>query len=297
MSESLQPSQFQRIASRRAEIGGGIGIDRVMPSRQRRSIGAWCFLDHAGPAQIEPGHGLMVGAHPHIGLQTFTWMIAGEIEHRDSLGNVQVIRPGQVNLMTAGNGITHTEESLPDERQLHAAQLWIALPRAHAAIAPAFENYPELPRWSEAGIDFTLLAGSMRGYISPCRIYSPLVGVDIACSVRASTTVYLEPAFEHGLLVLEGGATINGEAVVPNELVYLAPGLSHIELSLADDSRALLIGGQPLDQEIVMWWNFVGTDKAGIAQAQRDWEAGSPRFGHVEGYEHTRLTAPALVWK
>ncbi|MGI1072942.1 pirin family protein, partial [Pseudomonas aeruginosa] len=119
---------LQRVTARAAEIGGGITVSRLMPSRQRRMIGAWCFLDHAGPAEFEPGGGLAVGPHPHIGLQTFTWMIQGEALHRDSLGNVQVIRPGQVNLMTAGHGIAHTEESLPDERHAHAAQLWIALP-------------------------------------------------------------------------------------------------------------------------------------------------------------------------
>ncbi|EME4770950.1 pirin family protein, partial [Pseudomonas aeruginosa] len=112
---------LQRVTARAAEIGGGITVSRLMPSRQRRMIGAWCFLDHAGPAEFEPGGGLAVGPHPHIGLQTFTWMIQGEALHRDSLGNVQVIRPGQVNLMTAGHGIAHTEESLPDERHAHAA--------------------------------------------------------------------------------------------------------------------------------------------------------------------------------
>ncbi|MBF2979098.1 pirin family protein, partial [Pseudomonas aeruginosa] len=142
---------LQRVTARAAEIGGGITVSRLMPSRQRRMIGAWCFLDHAGPAEFEPGGGLAVGPHPHIGLQTFTWMIQGEALHRDSLGNVQVIRPGQVNLMTAGHGIAHTEESLPDERHAHAAQLWIALPYEQRDIAPAFDHHPDLPRWQEQG--------------------------------------------------------------------------------------------------------------------------------------------------
>lgn len=142
---------LQRVTARAAEIGGGITVSRLMPSRQRRMIGAWCFLDHAGPAEFEPGGGLAVGPHPHIGLQTFTWMIQGEALYRDSLGNVQVIRPGQVNLMTAGHGIAHTEESLPDERHAHAAQLWIALPYEQRDIAPAFDHHPDLPRWQEQG--------------------------------------------------------------------------------------------------------------------------------------------------
>src|SRR6185312_12311610 len=167
---------IQRISSRHAEVGG-IPINRLMPSRQRRMIGAWCFLDHAGPAVFAPGTGMRVGPHPHIGLQTFTWMIKGEVLHRDSLGNEQIIRPGQVNLMTAGHGIAHTEESLSTENSLHAAQLWIALPPEASNCAPAFDHHPDLPVWSDSGCDFTLLAGNYKGYSAPARLYSPLVGM------------------------------------------------------------------------------------------------------------------------
>ncbi|GAA4342690.1 pirin family protein [Pigmentiphaga soli] len=290
------PAPVERIAARRAEIGGEVAVDRVLPVRHRRTIGAWCFLDHAGPARFEPGRGMHVGAHPHIGLQTFTWMIEGEVLHRDSLGNVQPIRPGEVNLMTAGNGISHTEDSQPDQRVLHAAQLWIALPPGHDTIAPAFDHYPELPRWRDGGVDFTLLAGSLAGRKAPCRVYSPLVGVDLSCGGAARPSIPLDPAFEHGLLVLEGGATVEGGHFDANELAYLPPGRHALEPALAAGSRALLIGGVPIDHPIVIWWNFVATDKTRITQAQRDWEAGHARFGTVAGREDSRLAAPPLPW-
>ena len=170
---------IEKIEARAADLGNGMVIRRALPSRQRRMVGAWCFLDHAGPVAFEPGHGMNVGAHPHTALQTFSWLIEGEVLHRDSLGNAQVIRPGQVNLMTAGRGIVHTEESLPGERGLHLAQLWIALPSSHADCEPAFDHYPELPRWEAGGSTFTLLAGSFAGHTAPGKLHSPLVGIDI----------------------------------------------------------------------------------------------------------------------
>lgn len=292
---TAENSGIERIESRTAQIGGGISVDRVLPVRQRRRIGAWCFLDHAGPARFEPGEGMLVEAHPHIGLQTFTWLIEGEALHRDSLGNEQVLRPGQVNLMTAGIGISHTEESLPDQRVLHAAQLWIALPPGKQEIPPAFDHYPDLPRWSEAGVDFTLLAGSHAGHTAPTRVHTPLVGMDLQSPTDASLRLALEPGFEHGLLVLEGSAQVDGQRFATNELAYLPKGHAELALSAEAGSRLLLIGGEPPTDDITIWWNFVGS-KAAIAQAQRDWEAGSARFGSVRGYENRRLVAPPVPW-
>ncbi len=155
-------------------------------------IGAWCFLDHAGPAEFEPGGGLGRGPHPHIGLQTFTWMIRGEALHRDSLGNVQVIRPGQVNLMTAGHGIAHTEESLPDERHAHAAQLDRAALRA-ARHRPGLRPSSRPAALAGAGVTFTLLAGALAGRQAPCRLYSPLLGADLACHDASTLQLTLDP--------------------------------------------------------------------------------------------------------
>ena len=287
---------IERIASRQAHIGGGIAIDRVLPVRTRHRIGAWCFLDHAGPARFEPGDGMLVEAHPHIGLQTFTWMIEGEALHRDSLGNEQVLRPGQVNLMTAGRGISHTEESLPDQRVLHAAQLWIALPPGKHDIEPAFDHYPDLPAWTQDGVAVTLLAGSFAGRAAPARVYTPLVGLDLQSPREAAPALALDPAFEYGFMVLEGSMTLGGEVFGANELAYVAPGAASAHPELAAGSRLLLIGGTPPTDEITIWWNFVGS-RPDIARAQADWMARSPRFGSVAGYEDRRLTPPPLPWK
>ncbi|NYT61037.1 pirin family protein [Alcaligenaceae bacterium] len=286
---------IQRISARHAEVGG-IPINRLMPSRQRRTIGAWCFLDHAGPAQFAPGAGMRVGPHPHIGLQTFTWMIKGEVLHRDSLGNEQIIRPGQVNLMTAGRGIAHTEESLSTEDTLHAAQLWIALPPEASACAPAFEHHPNLPSWSTDGCDFTLLAGSYNTHHAPARLYSPLVGMDLFSTMGADIHLPLNPEFEYGLLMLEGQAEINKQRFAIDELAYLGHSNTQLHLQLSPGSRAILLGGEPCTEEILIWWNFVGHSKAEIAQAQHDWEAGNERFGAISGYDGPRLTAPPLPW-
>ena len=285
-----------RIAARTAEIGGGVPVARTLPSRLKRTIGAWCFLDHAGPARFAPGGGLRVGPHPHTGLQTFTWMLEGEVLHRDSLGHRQLIRPGQVNLMTAGHGISHSEESADGETRLHTAQLWIALPARVAEMAPRFDHYPELPRWQAQGVESVLLVGEFSGRRSPVAVHSPLLGLDLFSAAGAELTLPLDPAFEHGLMPLAGPASAQGEALAADELLYLPPGVRQLQLTLAPGTRALLIGGAPLGEDITIWWNFVGRDKASIAQAQRDWQAGSARFGQVAGFDGPRLDAPPLPW-
>ena len=286
---------IQRLTPRFADIGG-ISVCRLLPTRQRRMIGAWCFLDHAGPASFPPGGGMRVGAHPHTCLQTFTWMIAGEVLHRDSLGNVQTIRPGQVNLMTAGRGIVHTEESLPEERQVHAAQLWIALPFARRHCAPAFEHYPVLPRWEQAGCAFTLLAGEHGGQRSPVGLHSPLLGLELQASAMTCLSLPLRRDFEYGILPLEGEIGIGAARFAQDELAYLGQGRESLDLTMQPGSRLLLLGGEPFAEDVLMWWNFVGFSKAEIAEAQSDWVSGSPRFGEVAGGASQRLAAPALPW-
>lgn len=291
---------LERIASKSSELAEGLTIRRSLPTRQRRMIGAWCFLDHIGPVQFAPGHEMHVGAHPHTGLQTFTWMIEGEILHRDSLGSEQVIRPGQVNLMTAGHGISHTEDSLTQGRRLHAAQLWIALPQAMADCAPAFDHYPDLPTWNQDGNTLTLVAGSHAGRTAPTRLYSPLLGLNIAGPAQAHATLELplDPAFEYGLLPLEGQVTLHpdGEAFAPDELAYLGTGGSQLRLELAPGTRALLLGGAPFEEGIVMWWNFVDSTRDHISLSRAQWEHHDPRFGTVAEGEHRRVPAPPLPW-
>mgnify|MGYP002137406763 CR=1 FL=1 len=197
-------SAFQRLPARKTILGVDTPILRALPHRERRMVGAWCFLDHLGPTQFAPDDGMHVGAHPHIGLQTFTWMIEGEVLHRDSLGNEQVIRPGQVNLMTAGHGISHTEDSAAEGARMHAAQLWIALPDAERERAPSFQHFPELPRLGLGGWDATLLLGELDGQRSPVPSFTPLLGVDLACAAPVDAVLRLRPGFEHGVMVLEG---------------------------------------------------------------------------------------------
>ncbi|KRW61665.1 pirin family protein [Pseudomonas sp. TTU2014-080ASC] len=287
--------QIQRITARGATIGGGIRVSRVLPDAQRKTIGAWCFLDHAGPAEFFGSEGLDVGPHPHIGLQTFTWMIRGEGLHRDSLGNEQMIRPGQVNLMTAGRGIVHTEESPEGERHLHAAQLWIALPKADKDCDPAFDHYPDLPVWVDNGLQFTLVAGAFEGRKAPTRIFSPLMGVDLSWQVSGSSQLSLDKTFEYGVLVLEGSVRINGQDFTANELAFVGRGLTEMDIQAEQGARALLLGGEPFEGPIYLWWNFVGHSKADIQQALADWNSeNTERFGHVPGYNGERLTAPRL---
>ena len=288
--------QIERIATRAAELGEGLVIHRSLPTRQRRMVGAWCFLDHIGPVAFAPGQGMHVGAHPHTCLQTFTWMIEGEILHRDSLGSEQVIRPGQVNLMTAGRGIVHTEDSLSSGGRVHAAQLWIALPSRFADCEPAFDHHPDLPVWSREGCHLTLLAGTQEGRTAPARLYSPLVGLDIHSPQASDLSVPLNPAFEYALLPLEGRVVIEGESFGPDALAYLGMHRTDLRLAFAPGSRVLLLGGEPFGETIVMWWNFVGFSRQAIVQAQREWEGNGPRFGAVKGGENRRLPAPALPW-
>ena len=288
--------QIQRLSARSSDVGG-IPVARLLPQRDRRLIGAWCFLDHAGPAHFAPGEpGLHVGPHPHTSLQTFTWMIAGTVLHRDSLGYEQIIRPGQVNLMTAGRGISHTEDSPEGERNLHAAQLWIALPHAHRDVPPRFDHYPELPRFGLGQVDATLLIGRYADHEAPTLSYSPLLGMDLAWSRQTRQAIALEPTFEYGILPLEGALRIDGERFETDELAYLGIAREAVDIETLGEGRALLIGGRPLDEEITIWWNFVGHSRAEIEQAQRDWNAGDARFGRVVNAQRPRLAPPPIPW-
>ncbi|MAA64321.1 MAG: quercetin 2,3-dioxygenase [Alteromonadaceae bacterium] len=287
---------IHRIVARMADVGG-IPVARSLPSRQRRTIGAWCFLDHAGPAVFKgDSRGLHVGPHPHIGLQTFTWMLEGEVLHRDSLGSEQVIRPGQVNLMTAGSGISHTEESVAGETRLHAAQLWIALPYNDRKTAPRFDHYPYLPQWEEQGAKMTLLVGRFRDHNAQTLAFSPLVGVDLQLETGGEVTLPLRGDYEYGVLPLEGEIRFDDEAFGVDELAYLGAGRGEVAFTAQPGSRALLVGGEPLREDILIWWNFVGHNKSEIAEAQADWESGDARFGRITGFDGPSLVAPPLPW-
>jgi quercetin 2,3-dioxygenase len=285
---------LERIESRESVLGEGLVIRRALPSRGRRMVGAWCFLDHAGPMVYGAGGGIAVGPHPHIGLQTFSWMMDGEIMHRDSLGNEQVIRPGQVNLMTAGRGITHSEDAVNDSPgRIHLAQLWIALPDHARHMDPAFEHHPVLPVVPLDGFDVTVLAGSALGRTSPATVYTPLVGLDVRAEGPAHTSLPLELAFEHAALVLEGAASVEGEALTPGTLLYLGTGRSSLELAAAGPARLLVIGGEPFAEEVLLFWNFVARTADEIETATADWNAGR-RFARDIGSPTRPHDAPPL---
>jgi hypothetical protein len=285
-------TRAERLEARRTLLGDGLEIRRALPNRHRRTVGAWCFLDHAGPADYAAGHGVNVGPHPHIGLQTFSWMIEGTIQHRDSLGCDQWIRPGQVNLMTAGRGIAHSEESPPGvPGRVQLAQLWIALPAQEANRDPAFEHYPQLPVFDRGGFRVTLLAGECSGERSPARVHSPLMGLDLATPGEARTELPLRPGFEHAVLVLEGAADVDGAGLEPGTLLYLGPGRERLSLAARAAARLLVIGGEPMQEDIIIWWNFVARTRVEIERATRDWNEGR-RFGEVRGARSARLVAP-----
>jgi redox-sensitive bicupin YhaK (pirin superfamily) len=285
---------WQRIAARHADLGGGFSIARVLPSATRRTVGAWCFLDHAGPARFAAGAGMRVGPHPHIGLQTFTWMIEGQVLHHDSLGNRQLISPGEVNLMTAGRGIAHSEESVGDQGVVHAAQLWIALPGAQRQCEPAFVHHASMPVARVDGFRATVLAGSAFDLRSPVMLFSELIGVDFVADAAAHTRVELQRHHEHAVLCLRGVARIDGQAIEPGALHYAPPGRDRVELACDGAAQLLLIGGTPFDEALLIWWNFVARTQAEIEEAAADWNAGR-RFGDVLGTALARVPAPSTA--
>lgn len=272
---------LELIPSHEAEVGR-IRVRRALPRRGRRTIGAWCFADHMGPVTVSEDRGLDVGPHPHIGLQTVTWLIAGEALHRDSLGSEQLIAPGQLNLMTAGHGIAHSEEATGrDAGELQGIQLWFAQPEGTRHGPPAFEHLAELPMVDVGAGTATVLVGELAAASSPARRDTDHLGVDL--DLRAGVaTLALDPAHEHGLVVLEGSVRLQGRDVEPGVPAYL--GVGHDELALTSNgpARAMLLGGAPFEDELVMWWNYVGRSRSEVAEAHRAWTAqDSSRFGEV----------------
>lgn len=288
----------QRITASAVTLGEGMPIRRALPTVRRRLIGAWCFLDHFGPSDISAGKGMRVGPHPHIGLQTVTWLLRGEVLHRDSLGNVQVITPGALNLMTAGRGISHSEESpTPHSPEIHGLQLWIALPDAKRAIEPDFAHYPSVPVVNQDGCAISVFVGEWLGERSPAAVHSPLVGACIEAEASAATRLPLRADFEHGVVVTHGEVEVNGERLSPGTLLYLPLGTPELALSNGNDNAGVaLVGGAPLGEEILMWWNFVAREKQEVVQVTRDWNNGTGYLGDVRGYDGARLVAPMPPW-
>lgn len=297
---STTTDQPELLAPREVPLGGprAMTVRRTLPHRDRRMVGAWCFVDHYGPTDLAGRPGMDVPPHPHTGLQTVSWLLEGEVLHRDSLGSTQMITPGQLNLMTAGHGISHSEETPPPAdrttQALFGVQLWVALPAEARGVAPAFEHHADLPVAEVDGARVRVVMGSLAGVTSSATTYSPLVGAEVALRPDAPATLPIDPAFEHGVLAMAGDLEVDGRRVQVGELLYLPPGPGALELRSTGSARVLLIGGEPFEEQIVMWWNFVGSDHDDVATARADWEAAESRFGQVTGYDGGRLAAPAL---
>ena len=280
------------LPAREVPLGGvrAMSVSRTLPTKTIPLIGAWCFLDQMGPERVE----MRVRPHPHIGLQTVTWPLAGQIRHRDNLGTDTVLKPGQLNLMTSGAGVSHSEYSLGIDAVLHGLQLWVALPAAAAHGPAGFEQHVDLPVLEHDGLRAIVFVGELGDVRSPAAVHSPLVGADLTIERRTTTTLPLRPDFEHGVLLLEGNLTVGGVALEAGPLLYLGTGRSSLEVESTTGARFVLIGGEPFPDELVMWWNFVGRSHEEIVTARDDWEGRSERFGQVAGHGTDRIPAPPM---
>jgi redox-sensitive bicupin YhaK (pirin superfamily) len=248
-----------------------------------------------GPVAVTPTHGLDIGPHPHIGLQTVTWLLAGEARHRDSLGSDQVLRPGQLNLMTAGHGVAHAEEATGTYRgELHGIQLWVAQPEATRDGEPAFEHHATLPRLDLDAATATVLVGTFAGSTSPARHDTDHVGVELDLHA-GRTVVPVRADHEHALIVLDGAVRTASAVIAPGRLAYLASGRDELDLAADGPTRAMLLGGVPFPTPILMWWNFVARTTDELAAAYEAWESRAPRFGAVAS-ALARIPAPAPSW-
>jgi len=287
---------------REVPLGGprAMTVRRTLPQKKRSLVGAWCFVDSYGPDPVDGRGAMNVPPHPHTGLQTVSWLYAGEIEHRDSAGSFALVEPGQVNLMTAGPGIQHSEVSTERTSSLHGVQLWVALPDRSRHVAPFFEHFAPEP-FTHGDATLRVFVGSLLGHSSPVTAFTELVGAQLDLPAGGSATIPVDPAFEHGLIVDAGAPTLQGVAVPTAHLGVVPAGVDELTVEAGDSRlRALLIGGVPLGEPIVMWWNFVGRSHDEIVAFREQWQAevigganADGRFGHVDGYTGGPRALPA----
>ncbi|MFC5502919.1 pirin family protein [Lysinimonas soli] len=296
-------SPVELLEPREVPLGGprAMTVRRTLPQKKRSLVGAWCFVDSYGPTPVTGRGAMNVPPHPHTGLQTVSWLYAGEIEHRDSAGSLALIEPGQVNLMTAGAGIQHSEVSTEATSELHGVQLWLALPDRSRHVAPFFEHYvPPVIRHGDATLRVFL--GSLLGQSSTVTTFTRLLGAQLDLPAGGSVTIPVDPGFEHGLVVDAGTPRLQGVEVLATHLGVVPAGPETLTVEAGDAPlRALLIGGEPLGERIVMWWNFVGRSHDEIVAFREKWQAeviagaeANGRFGHVDGYPGQALPAPEL---
>jgi redox-sensitive bicupin YhaK (pirin superfamily) len=284
---------------REVPLGGprAIKVRRTLPQRERSLIGAWCFADHYGPHDVRGGTGMDVPPHPHTGLQTVSWLFSGEVEHRDSAGVHAMVRPGELNLMTAGAGICHSEVSTAATTVLHGVQLWVALPDSDRDTGRDFAHYVPQPH-SIAGATVRVFLGELEGDRSPVHTFTPLLGAQVDLDPGVRLAIEVAPEFEHGVLLDQGSVEVAGTSLEVADLAFQAAGGDRLELVNRGQSpaRVVLLGGPPFPEHLVMWWNFVGRSHEDIVLYRQMWQDRDDRFGAVEGYRGalSRLPAPPL---
>ncbi|CAN5137672.1 pirin family protein [soil metagenome] len=291
------------LTPREVPLGGprAMTVRRTLPSRSRSLIGAWCFVDHYGPDPVAETGGMSVAPHPHTGLQTVSWLFTGEITHRDSAGHHAAVRPGELNLMTAGRGISHSEVSTPATAVLHGAQLWVALPEEARHGEPGFAHHaPEAV--TGVGFEARVFLGSLLGQVSPVPTATPLLGAELVLEPGASVILEVDPGFEHGVLVDLGDIDVAGGQAAAHDLVYVPAGRRTLDLTAgAERARVLLLGGPPFGEPIVMWWNFVGRTHEEIVAFRDAWQEqvgddglSDGAFGQPIGESLDPIPAPGL---
>ncbi|WP_307851810.1 pirin family protein [Williamsia sp. CHRR-6] len=292
---NTQPA-VEVLTAREVPLGGprAMLVRRTLPQRHRSLIGAWCFIDHYGPQDVSVSAGMDVAPHPHTGLATVSWLFAGEIEHRDSDGVHAMVRPGELNLMTAGAGICHSEVSTGTTTILHGAQLWLALPDAVRNGPRRFDHHVPQPV-SVRGASLRVFLGELAGSVSPVPTVTPLLGAEVVIDPQATVSLPVDPGFEHGVLVDKGAATIGETMLSAGDLAYQGVGATAVSIANTGSTplRCLLLGGTPFAEPIIMWWNFIGRTHEEIVEYRAQWQDRTERFGTVNGYVGERAWIPA----
>jgi redox-sensitive bicupin YhaK (pirin superfamily) len=271
-------SNINLIIEERPRNIGNFMVGRLLPFQGKRMVGPFIFIDHMGPAILGPGQNLDIGPHPHIGLSTLTYLFEGNVNHKDSLGTAIEIKPGQVNWMTAGKGIVHSERTpqrLHDsEKHLHGLQIWVALPKELENMDPTFfhANEEDLPKWETDGVAYTLVAGEIAGKVSPVPVYSKLYFLELKSTERQTVKLGTELYGEVGLYILEGSIESEGTTFEPKELL-VAKDSSLCEFTMNANTTVYFFGGEPFAEERFIYWNFVATDHARIEEAKKQWQA------------------------
>ncbi|MHA3835251.1 pirin family protein [Terrabacter sp. AAH1] len=288
------PSSAVVLPYREVPLGGprAMPVRRSLPQRERSLIGAWCFVDHYGPDDVSQTGGMAVPGHPHTGLQTVSWLFTGEVEHRDTTGAHAFVRPGELNIMTAGKGIAHSEYSTPGTTVLHGAQLWVALPEADRFATPGFEHYAP-PVTEVDGARVLVFLGTLFGQTSPVTMFSDLVGAEVTLEPGRSLTITVDPGHEHGLLCDTGLLTVGDATAKPGEIVFQATGAERVTVESGPDeaARFLVLGGAPFGEQIVMWWNFIGRSHDEVVGFREEWQRAREVSGDENGDENGGETA------